>query len=475
MATRRCAECGAKLYDDEDECPKCGADVDERPRSNKEDRDDRWDPDEDRPKKKSRRDDDDEDDRLPKKKSDDFEVVEDDEDSARTPPPKKKSPSTKPKSADFEIEIEVEDEDAPPKPKAPPPPPKPKAPPLPPPVTPKAKAAEPPAPPKPKATPAPAVTPTPPAASAPVVETPAEPAKKRKSVFDDLSDPTPPDADVADNDGANEEEAPPPKKHTDETPAKARKEDNSNKKRSSLFDDEADSPKPTKAKRDERPAKPAEEDEELEERPKKRASGNKELVVPRWTGLFVWTLLFGLIGPALTTTGFYFIETSGVGREKRLDENNLFGNSYIVEYSSIKEDRLNTGMAMAIAGGTLLCFAYFLFLLWLWRSWRLIPKQYGGLSPIVAMLLLLTPLVNLVGIFIVLPGLSKAMRRMLEDIEPDRTPKTGVGVGMCACIFLFLPVLNVLSGLLFLAWFDAANFARNRIMALQDAAQASAA
>lgn len=145
-------------------------------------------------------------------------------------------------------------------------------------------------------------------------------------------------------------------------------------------------------------------------------------------------------------------------------------------YYSYSEDRyvyvldqvqFNVGCVFCVVSVLFELIAAIIFLVWLYKAWSVVPPDYNGPSPGLAVGLLFVPFFNLYWIFRAVPGLSSALHRVLKDRDPSGSHWTGFGVGLTACILALIPYVNVLSIIFFMIWIHMANSARNRVIELE--------
>jgi hypothetical protein len=127
------------------------------------------------------------------------------------------------------------------------------------------------------------------------------------------------------------------------------------------------------------------------------------------------------------------------------------------------------GIFFCVLAGVIYLTAGILFLIWLYQAWSVVPREYGGPSPGMAVGLLFVPFFNLYWIFRVVPGLSSALQRALDELEPGRPHGAGFGLGVAACILSLIPYLNVVAIILLLIWINIANGAKNALIRLESA------
>lgn len=226
------------------------------------------------------------------------------------------------------------------------------------------------------------------------------------------------------------------------------------------------------ARRDDDDLEDSDDDAPVPEPSKSRGQTNKpKLAVPRWTGLYLGIAIFGALAFACSIAIPPLIYVALNSRRDittdRVDTaGNVVGN-YTDRLKGPFKDQAALIAGVSVMGALSLSLAWVLINVWLYRAWSIVPPKYGGVGPLKAVLFLFIPLFNIYWMFRVIPGLSKAYGRILEDLEPDRTPKTGFGAGAASCILPFIPGFSVFAPIAFLSWLDSANFAKNRIELLE--------
>jgi hypothetical protein len=116
--------------------------------------------------------------------------------------------------------------------------------------------------------------------------------------------------------------------------------------------------------------------------------------------------------------------------------------------------QLGFGICFSALGGIAELTAIILFLIWLYRAWRVVPPEYEGVSPGMAVGLLFVPIFNLYWMFRVIPGLSAALRRVLQDRDSARLHGAGFAEGVVACTAALIGGTRLLLpyGVPFLLW-----------------------
>jgi hypothetical protein len=181
--------------------------------------------------------------------------------------------------------------------------------------------------------------------------------------------------------------------------------------------------------------------------------GDLQVVALTPLGLIALILGIVLIANSSYLTSYYDPNYLGLGKG---------GYRYQYYTDGTKE---GFGIFFSLLGGVAELAAAILFLMWLYQAWSLVPPAYGGPSPGMAVGLLCVPFFNLYWMFRVLPGLSAALTRVLQDRNPSRAHGAGFRVGLAACIVSLIPFVNAVSFVgLFPIWINLANRAKNRVI-----------
>src|SRR5947209_4595283 len=124
--------------------------------------------------------------------------------------------------------------------------------------------------------------------------------------------------------------------------------------------------------------------------------------------------------------------------------------------------------ALAVEGIALLLalVATIMLLVWLARTWRAVPAEFGGMAPLKSVGLLFVPWFNIYWMFRAIPGLSATLSRALRSYDPGAPAQAGYGAGVTACVLSLVPGLNVLTLPALLLWLRSAARAANRLSEL---------
>jgi hypothetical protein len=109
--------------------------------------------------------------------------------------------------------------------------------------------------------------------------------------------------------------------------------------------------------------------------------------------------------------------------------------------------------------------------IWLYRTWSIIPKDQGGINPVLVILLQLIPCFNLYWWYRIMPGLSVVLGNLRKEQEPDSDDQAGFWFAISGFVVFivgaYAPGIMILFPVLFAMWLILANRAKNRYLELR--------
>ena len=126
------------------------------------------------------------------------------------------------------------------------------------------------------------------------------------------------------------------------------------------------------------------------------------------------------------------------------------------------------GIVLFLAGISCLV-GTILYLVWLYKAWKVASRRPEDPSPGQAVGFLFIPFFNLYWVFRAVPGLSAALHRNLRQTNPSWAGGTaGHGIGIAAAVISVIPYVNFLSPIFFCIWVASANRAKDALLILEE-------
>lgn len=125
-------------------------------------------------------------------------------------------------------------------------------------------------------------------------------------------------------------------------------------------------------------------------------------------------------------------------------------------------------MGLAELAVVLFIVPWILLQIWFYRTWSIIPKERGGVNPVLVILLQFIPCFNLYWWYRIMPGLSVAIGNLRREQEPDTDERDGFWFAIAALLAfvvgVYIPPLMILFYVLFAVWLVLVNRAKNRYL-----------